>query len=127
VKLSSLNCVLTFLIGLVVPWAGSSQDITPSRLHVVATGTDRAAISFAADRIVKEDGATRYDSLIHLKGNVEIRTCCVQLPARNQIIPGDPSPPQAYIILSADEADYDGETGKIEARGVVRVTFHNRN
>jgi lipopolysaccharide assembly outer membrane protein LptD (OstA) len=126
VKLSSLNCVLAFSVALLVPWAGSSQDIIPSRLHV-ATGTDRAAISFAADSIVKQDGVTRYDFLIHLKGNVEIRTCCVQLPGRNQVIPGNPNPPQAYMIMSADEADYDGETGKIEARGVVRVTFQNRN
>jgi lipopolysaccharide assembly outer membrane protein LptD (OstA) len=126
-KLSSLNCVLASSVALLVPWAGSSQDAISSRLHAVATGTDRAAISLAADSIVKQDGATRYDSLIHLKGNVEIRTCCVQLPGRNQVIPGNPNPPQAYMIMSADEADYDGETGKIEARGIVRVSFQNRN
>jgi hypothetical protein len=28
--------------------------------------------------------------------------------------------------MSADEADYDDVTGKIEARGVVRVSFQNR-
>jgi hypothetical protein len=123
VKLSSLYFVLTCSI-LFLPRAGSSQDTIPSRLHVVATGTDRAAISFAADSIVREDGAARYGSLIHLKGNVEIRTCCVQT---NHAIPGNLNPPRAYMLMSADEADYDGETDKIEARGIVRVSFHNAN
>jgi lipopolysaccharide assembly outer membrane protein LptD (OstA) len=87
----------------------------PSRLHVVATGNDGAAMNFAADSIVKEDGATRYDSLIHLKGNVEIRTCCLEFRP--------PNPPSRYLVMTADEADYDAETGKLEARGTVRVSF----
>jgi hypothetical protein len=124
VKLSSLYCVLVGSILLFLPRAGSTQDTVPSRLHVVATGTDRAAISFAADNIVREDGAARYGSLIHLKGTVEIRMCCVQT---NHPIPGNLNPPRAYMLMSADEADYDGETDRIEARGIVRVSFQNAN
>ena len=122
-KLSLLYCVLACAILLFLPRAGSTQDTVPSRLHVVATGTDRAAISFAADSIVREDGAARYGSLIHLKGNVEIRTCCVT----NHPIPGNLNPPRAYMLMSADEADYDGETDRIEARGIVRVSFQSAN
>jgi hypothetical protein len=124
VKLSSLYCVLAGSILVFLPRAGSSQDTILSRLHVVAFGTDLATISFAADSIVREDGAARYGSLIHLKGNVEIRTCCVQT---NRAIPGNLNPPRAYMLMSADEADHDGETDKIEARGIVRVSFQNAN
>ena len=80
---------------------------------------NRAAIGFAADGIVREDGPTRYNSLIHLRGNVEIRTCCTQPPGRSQ------TGPRAYMIIRADEADYDGEKGQIEARGTVRVSFQD--
>ena len=111
-KLSFLNCALACFAALLVPHAGSSQDTIPSRLHAVANGgPDRARISFAADSIVKEDGANGYASVIHLKGNVEIRTCCVQPPSRNQVIPGNPVPQEAYMVMSADEADYDGPNG----------------
>ena len=126
-RLSFLNCALACSAALLVAHAGSSQDTIPSRLHAVANGSpDRARISFAADSIVKEDGANGYASVVHLKGNVEIRTCCVQPPSRNQVIPGNTVSPQAYMVMSADEADYDGQTGNIEARGIVRITFQNR-
>ena len=121
-KLSLSNCALACAIALLVPCAGSSQE----RLHTVSVGSDHAAISFAADSIDKQDGAAGYASLIHLKGNVEIRTCCVQQPSA-KTSPGSTHPPQAYMIMSADEADYDDVTGKIEARGIVRVIFQNRN
>jgi lipopolysaccharide assembly outer membrane protein LptD (OstA) len=126
-KLSPLSCALACSLALFLPRAGSSQDTIPSRLHTVATGTDFVSIGFAADSIVKEDGPTRYDSLIHLRGNVEIRTCCVQLPGGNQVIPGNPNQPRAYMIMRADEADYDGEKSEIEARGTVRVSFQKPN
>ena len=121
-KLSLSNCALACAIVLLVPCAGSSQE----RLHAFGVGSDRISIRFTADSIVKEDGPTGYASLSHLKGNVEIRTCCVQWPSA-EISPGSTSPPQAYMIMSADEVDYDEVTSKIEARGVVRVTFQNRN
>ena len=43
-----------------------------------------------------------YPSVVHLKGSVEIRT--------------------NGFILHADEADYDEDTGEVEARGSVKVT-----
>ena len=112
-KLSLSNSALACAIVLLVPCAGSSQE----RLHTVGVGSDRMRIAFAADSIDKQDGATGYASLIHLKGNVEIRTCCVQLPSTQNL--------GAYMIMSADEVDYDEVTNKIEARGVVRVSFQN--
>jgi lipopolysaccharide assembly outer membrane protein LptD (OstA) len=119
VKILALSCVLVCSITLFMPWTGSSQDTIQSRVHTSAVGIDRAAIGFAADRIVREDGPTRYNSLIHLRGNVEIRTCCTQPPGRSQ------TRPRVYMIMRADEADYDGEKGEIEARGTVRVSFQD--
>lgn len=116
-KLFALSCVLACSMALFLPWAGSSQDT--SRVHTSAVGIDRAAIGFAADSIVREDGPTRYNSQIHLRGNVEIRTCCTQRPGQSQ------ARPRAYMIMRADEADYDGEKGEIEARGTVRVSFQD--
>ena len=120
-KLSLSNCALACAIVLLIPCMGSSQE----RLHTSSVGSDRMRIAFAADSIDKQDGVTGYASLIHLKGNVEIRTCCVQQPSA-KTSPGSTHPPQAYIIMGADEVDYDDVTGKIEARGIVRVTFQNR-
>jgi len=114
VRAFSVVCALACSLALFPPRAGSSQDATPSRLHAVATGIDGASLGFVADSIVREDGATLYDSLIHLRGNVEIRTCCL---FRN------PNPPSRYLVMTADEADYDAETGRLEARGTVRVSF----
>ena len=96
-----------------------SQDAGPHRLNTVAIGSDHA-VHFAADSIVREDGPTRYDSMVHLKGNVEIRTCCVQ-----RATAGTKNPQKAYLVMRADEADYDGEKDEIDARGIVHVTFQN--
>ena len=112
-KLSLLNCALACAVVLLVPCAGSSQE----RLHTLGVGSDHAAIYFAADSIDRQDGVTGYASLIHLKGNVEIRTCCVQQPPA-KTSPGSTHPPQAYMIMSADEADYDDVTGKIGHAGL---------
>lgn len=115
---SSAVSVLACAIALFLPGGASSQDTPPARLHVVATGTNPGFISFTAESIVKQDGATRYESLIHLKGNVEIRTCCVATPTGNS--------GSAYLIMNAEEADYDGEAGTIDARGPVHVHFQTR-
>ena len=87
-KLLALSCGLACSIALFLPWAGSSQDTISSRVHASAVGTDRAAIGFAADSIVREDGPTRYNSLVHLRGNVEIRTCSTRPPGGLRPGPG---------------------------------------
>ncbi len=102
------------------------QLICQEPLHFSA-GTERAYISFTADSIERRDpeptGAAPYASVIRLKGNVVIRTCCVQkgigLGKRPKI------EPKQLMIMHADEADYRQDTGEIEARGKVLVTFQN--
>ncbi len=66
------------------------------KLHVMATGPGGGTLAaFSIQR-----GAS-YPSVIHLKGDVEIR--------------------RTGMVLRADQADYHEDTGEIEARGNVRV------
>jgi hypothetical protein len=121
-KLFLLNGLMVCGLAVLLPHAASSQDTTPSRLYVPG-GTNSARMTLSADSVEREDpanpGPSPYASLVRLRGHVEVRTCCVQ----NLPTPGVPDPPRAYMILHADEADYNGQTGEIEARGVVRVTW----
>jgi hypothetical protein len=103
---------------------GIGQENKPTEpkeaLHLSA-GTGRANIHFVADSIERQDPPmpppSHYASVVRLKGNVVIRTCCLQKGAKNQ--------PKQVMIMRADEADFHQETGEIEARGNVRVNFQN--
>jgi hypothetical protein len=58
-----------------------------------------------------------YDSVIHLKGSVEVKTpVCVRTG------PNSAMHCEGYLVLRADEADLHEDTGKIDARGNVTVT-----
>ena len=82
---------------LSVPIAGSAQP-----LAVAATEIERGA---------------QYPSVIHLKGDVEIRmpVCVATGRGSVQHCAGE-------IVFRADEVDLHEETGQIEAKGAVRVT-----
>ena len=116
------NFLIVGSLAFVLPHTATSQDTTAGRLSVPAGNTGGKAV-FSADSIVREDppnpGPSPFASVIHLKGHVELRTCCVQRPQSRS----DPAPERAYMILRADEADYYGDTGEIDARGEVHVNF----
>jgi lipopolysaccharide assembly outer membrane protein LptD (OstA) len=59
-------------------------------------------VLYKPEAILTAVSATQEGDVFHLKGAVEIRT--------------------DSILLKADEADYNHETGEIEARGNVKVT-----
>jgi hypothetical protein len=124
-KLLPLNVVVASSLAIFLPHAASSQDTAPGRLNVPAF-TQSGRTTLAAESIVREDpanpGLSPFASLVHLRGNVVVRTCCVQFPPSKE----SPNPPISYMILRADEADYHGDTGEIEARGAVRVSFQPR-
>jgi len=63
------------------------------------------------------DRRVQYPSVIHLKGDVEIRmpVCVATGPGAEQHCAGE-------IVFRADEADLHEETGQIEAKGAVKVT-----
>ena len=87
--------------------------------------TPSANVSFTADSILRQDPETplpkHYASLVQLRGNVQIRTCCVQSPLSNR----SKIPPKQVVTMRADEADFNQETGEMEVRGNVRVNFRN--
>ncbi|HEY1337275.1 MAG TPA: hypothetical protein VGF59_07180 [Bryobacteraceae bacterium] len=82
---------------LSVPIASSAQP-----LLVAATEIDRGV---------------PYPSVIHLKGDVEVRmpVCVATGPGTIQHCAGE-------IVFRADEANLHEDTGQIEAKGAVRVT-----
>ena len=63
------------------------------------------------------DRGVQYPSIIHLKGDVEIRmpVCVVTGPGTAQHCAGE-------IVFRADEANLHEDTGQIEAKGIVKVT-----
>jgi hypothetical protein len=122
-KLLPFNGLVACSLAIFLPHAASSQDAAASRLYVPGYANS-GRMTLAADSIVREDppnpGPSPLASIIHLRGHVEVRTCCVQFPTSK------PDPPKAYVIVRADEADYHGDTGEIEARGVMRISFQPR-
>jgi lipopolysaccharide assembly outer membrane protein LptD (OstA) len=128
VKLFILGGVVACQFIVFLPQA-MSQDNKPAEqklsqdepaLHL-SSRTGSASIKLAAANIQREDPVTPrpspYASVIRLAGNVEIRTCCVQAVSSKR------KPQRQYMVLHADEASYNEETGEIEARGNVRVSF----
>jgi len=92
----------------------------------LAIRTPSANISFAADSILRQDpqtpGPQQYASVVQLRGNVQIRTCCVQVPFSSN---KSRIPAKQVVTMRADEADFNQETGEMEVRGNVRVNFRN--
>jgi hypothetical protein len=72
----------------------------------------RAAVSARA--IEREGG---YPAVIHLKGDVEIRTPVCFKSGKNT----DETVCYGYTVIRADEAEYHEDTGQVEAHGKVTV------
>jgi lipopolysaccharide assembly outer membrane protein LptD (OstA) len=127
-KVRPIAAAAALVIAAILPQLGSSQRGAPSRLYV-RSSTQSTRVALSADQILREDSGnlrpSPYASVIHLRGNVEIRICCVQLPTGNDASKQDPEPPSMYLLMHADDADYHEETGEIEAHGAVRVTYQN--
>lgn len=127
-KARPIAVAAALVIAAIQPQLGSSQGGGPSRLNV-RSNTQSTRVTLSADQILREDSAnlrpSPYASVIHLRGNVEIRMCCVQLPTGNDASKQNPDPPSMYLLMHTDDADYHEETGEIEAHGTVRVTYQN--
>lgn len=105
-----------------IPNAASPQAARPAlHLHAPADGM---SVNFAADSIQRSDpassAASPYASNVRLKGNVEIRLCCVQRATE-----GNASSAKSEMNMYADEAEYNGATSEIVAHGTVRVNFRD--
>ena len=94
----------------------SAQDNTADqRKHLsVPTATSIRPLSVAAAQIER---GSEYPAVIHLKGDVEIRTpvCVTSGPGTALVCAG-------YLVLRADAANLHEDSGAVEASGNVRVT-----
>ena len=94
----------------------AAQDYPAGELKrlSVPTTTSAQPLSIAALEIEREGP---YPSLVHLKGSVEIRTpVCVKAG------PGSALNCAGYLVLRAAAADFQEDSGRIEARGNVTLT-----
>jgi hypothetical protein len=109
-----MRLLLAALCGSALVLAAQDKPADQRKHLSVPTPTSATPIRIAASEI--ERGAT-YPSVIHLKGDVEIRTpVCVTTG------PGTQTACAGYIVMRADEADFHEDSGEVEARGTVRVT-----
>jgi hypothetical protein len=117
--------VITCAALVFLPHTASPQETTPA-LHLPVPHADgNASVNLAADSIQRLDapnlGTSPYASDVQLKGHVVIRMCCVQRSAPDKT----PRTAKSEMIMHADEAEYHGATGEIEAHGTVRVSFQD--
>ena len=109
-----IACALTVF----APAAAAQERAADQRLHIMAGGLGLGA-NVTADSIERDAPTLKWNpSVIHLRGNVEIRrSIALALPEREQ------RESRMYLIVRADEADYHEDTGEIAPRGNVRVSF----
>ena len=103
-KFALVACLAVLLFS--APQKAISQS--PERLNLKTDSVDIKALSIERE--------PRFPGIVHLQGNVEIAT-----KVRASV-----SPLQLLIMaVSADEADYHEDTGEIEARGNVRMSYRD--
>ncbi|MGI8740992.1 MAG: hypothetical protein ACR2NN_00190 [Bryobacteraceae bacterium] len=111
----------------VLPNAISQQaDPVDHRLHVYGHLPAPKGATLTAMRIEREAPALKWSpGVVHLKGNVEIKTV---VPVTATQEPASTSRPRfLYMFVHADAADYHEDTGAIDAHGDVHITFEPRN
>jgi lipopolysaccharide assembly outer membrane protein LptD (OstA) len=90
-----------------------AQDSGLKHLAVAAVN-GRLSTRLTALSIERE---TQYPSVVHLKGNVEIKSpVCLPVGKKGALVC------DGYTLLRADEVDFHEDTGEIEARGSVRLS-----
>ena len=97
------------------------------RLHVIASKPGLGAL-LAADSIERDAPSLKWTpSVIHMRGNVEIRKpVTLSLPKIEQEAQDIGTPAgRVYLVVRADEADYDEQTGEIVPRGNVHISFQS--
>jgi hypothetical protein len=104
---------IAILVGAVTISAQDQTGTQQKHLSIPIVGKPRP---FAASALEIDRGIS-YPSVVHLKGNVEIRmpVCVVTGPERTHQCAGE-------IVVSATEADIHEDTGQVEAKGEIRVT-----
>jgi lipopolysaccharide assembly outer membrane protein LptD (OstA) len=90
--------VIPMFLGLIAISSATQVGPAAEQKHVLIATPEGPNIGLAASAIQRQEPAM---NIVRLRGNVEIRT--------------------KDMTLRADEADYNENTGEIEARGTVRI------
>ena len=94
----------------------TAQETAPSQLQYLSVPTTASIrpLSVAALQIERGLG---HPSIVRLKGTVEIKTpVCVAIGT------GNAQRCSGYVVVRADEADPDENSGQLNARGNVKLT-----
>lgn len=94
-----------------------AQDNPESMKHLMVSpqsGTANGQATVSA-RSIERDGG--YPAVIRLKGDVEIRTPVCFKAGKST----DETVCYGYTVVRADEAEYDEDTGEVQAHGKVTV------
>ena len=88
------------LLSAVIGCAAFAQTVGQTDQKHFAFHTPTAAISFTADSIKRQDSQVSpkgFASVVQLRGNVHLRTCCVQAPdwSKNK----SPIPPKLVVMV----------------------------
>jgi lipopolysaccharide assembly outer membrane protein LptD (OstA) len=92
----------------------------PERLHLTRPfpQSSPGRVELTASNIQRDLSSKERESIIHLRGNVEVRMVTCGPAGRDDAMACD----KGSMVLHADEVDYNEKTGEINARGDVRVT-----
>ncbi len=96
------------------------NEAQPERLHLTRPfpkdGPGRVEVT--ASSAQRDLSSKESESILQLRGNVEVRMITCGPARRNDVVVCD----EGSMILHADAVDYNETTGEIDARGAVRVT-----
>src|SRR5580700_11327957 len=103
---------ILLMAAIAMPWA-IGQENKPEPLHWILDGVHVTALSIQRDA---STSSNPHLPAVYFKGNVEIRReSCVHTGGKTIC--------NEAMVLRADEAAYQPDTGEITPSGNVRVTF----
>ena len=86
------------------------------RMRATTASTSASPPITSSVRTRQVTPASLNNSVVHLKGNVVIRACCMQHGLQQ-------TQPRQAMFMRGQEAVYHGDTGEIEFNGNVKVSF----
>ena len=109
----AIALVFALLPGIILPRMMAQNPAELKHIETAPLNGSRP-VSLAALSI---EHGTQYPSVIHLKGNVEIKT-----PVCIPVGQGGSSVCAGEMIVRADEAEFHEDSGEIQAQGNVQIT-----
>jgi lipopolysaccharide assembly outer membrane protein LptD (OstA) len=121
-KLPTLGVAIACqILGLASLAVCQEKEAQPERLHITRPFPEASPgrVELTASSIERDLSSKESESILLLKGNVEVRmiTCGRSKRPDDGVVCDEGS-----MILHADTVDYNEKTGEISARGNVRIT-----